>query len=194
MELHHDERILYSSSPSWKSQFGAHLLVVIGAILVGVVVVLAIDPDWIGIVAGIAVALVAAGVLWLKRSRTTYVVTTHRLRVREGFLAKEVQETRLDRIQNVTVNQSVPERILRIGTVDYDTAGNDADARFRMTGVQSPDALVRLVDRAQRESLDAERGKAAIAEAEADAAVRSRREAGGDRLDDPASYREDDPR
>jgi uncharacterized membrane protein YdbT with pleckstrin-like domain len=173
MSAHDDEDVLYSSTPSWRSQFGAHLLVVLAAIAVGVVVGLVLDPLWIAIAAGVAVAVAGIAWFWIQRSRTTYVVTTHRLRVREGFLAKEVQETRLDRIQNVTVNQSVAQRVLRIGTVDYDTAGDDG-SRFRMVGVAGPDALVALIDRAQRAALEADRERDARAEAEADAAVRAR--------------------
>ncbi|MFA4929571.1 MAG: PH domain-containing protein [Patulibacter sp.] len=174
MELHPDEQILYSKSPSWRNQFGAHGLVLVVAILIGAVVLLAVDPDWIGIVTGIVIALLGTGYLWIERSRTKYVITTHRLHVREGFLSKHVQETRLRRIQNVTINQSVPQRILRVGTVDYDTAGDDDGGRFRMEGVPNPDALIRLVDTAQRRVFDSEREQAARAEAEADAAVRSR--------------------
>lgn len=178
MSRHDDEDVLYSATPSWRSQFGAHLLVVLAAIAVGIVVGLVVDPLWIAIAVGLAVAIVGVGWFWIQRSRTTYVVTTHRLRVREGFLSKEVQETRLDRIQNVTVNQSVLQRLLGVGTVDYDTAGDDG-SRFRMIGVSSPDALVKLVDRAQRTALEADRERDARAEAEADAAVRARGDAAG---------------
>jgi uncharacterized membrane protein YdbT with pleckstrin-like domain len=176
MELHHDEQILYRKSPSWRNQIGSHVLVLLGAILVGAVVLLAVDPDWIGIVVGIVIALIGTAWLWIERSKTKYIVTTHRLHVREGFLSKHVQETRLRRIQNVSISQSVPQRIMRVGTVDYDTAGGGSDdgSSFRMLGVEHPDALVRLVDKAQRAIFDSEREQAARAEAEADAAVRAR--------------------
>jgi uncharacterized membrane protein YdbT with pleckstrin-like domain len=190
MDLHADERILYAQSPSWRSQFTLHLGALVAAILVGAIVFLAVDPDWIGILVGIAVAVVAVVLLWLERSRTKYVITTHRIHVREGLISKELQETRLDRIQNVTVNQSVAQRLLMIGTVDYDTAGDDG-SRFRMEGVPRPQGLVRLVDTAQRDALESERRKAAIAEAEADASVRSRYERGG--YDDPVD-RDERPR
>lgn len=172
MDLNDDETQIFSTSPSWRSQFGKHVVVVVVAILVGVVVGLVAEIG-IGIAAGVVLALVAIGVLWAERSRTTYMVTSQRIQVREGFLSKEVQQTRLDRIQNVTLDQSVADRLLRIGTVDYDTAGDDG-SRFRMTGVANPDALVRLVDRTQRSAFDSERDRTARAEAEADARVRGR--------------------
>ncbi|MGE4427339.1 MAG: PH domain-containing protein [Solirubrobacteraceae bacterium] len=187
MDLHGDEKILYAGNPSWRSQIKGHLLTILAAILVGAIVVLAVDPVGIGIGIAIAVLLVGMVLLWIERSRTRYVISTHRLHVREGFLAKEVQETRLDRITNVTTSQSVPERLLRIGTVDYDTAGDDG-SRFQMTGVPHPDRLVRVVDQAQREALRTDRERAARAEAEADADVRRRYDDRGDdrRYDDRA--------
>ncbi|WP_320669920.1 PH domain-containing protein [Patulibacter defluvii] len=179
MDLHADERVLYAESPSWRSQFTLHLGAVVAGILVGAIVFLAVDPDWIGILVGIGVVIAVVVFLWLERSRTKYVITTHRIHVREGLISKELQETRLDRIQNVTVNQTVAQRLLMIGTVDYDTAGDDG-SRFRMEGVPRPQGLVRLVDNAQRAALEDERRKAAVAEAEADASVRSRYEQRGD--------------
>lgn len=170
MDLNDDEHRIFSTSPSWRSQFGKHMVIVVGAILLGTILVLAVGPE-IGIAAGVVLALLAVGVLWAERSRTTYLVTSQRIQVRQGFLSKEVQQTRLDRIQNVTLDQSVADRMLRIGTVDYDTAGDDG-SRFRMTGVANPDALVRLVDRAQRDAFDSERDRTARAEAEAEARVR----------------------
>ncbi|MEV4419106.1 PH domain-containing protein [Patulibacter sp. NPDC049589] len=172
MDLHDDENVIFSASPSWRSQFGKHVLLVVVAIVVGALVGVIAEAG-IGIAVGVVIAILAVGFLWAERSRTTYIVTNQRIQVREGFLSKEVQQTRLDRIQNVTLDQSVPQRLLRIGVVDYDTAGDDG-SRFRMIGVSNPDALVRLVDRAQREELDAERQRTARAEAEADAAVQGR--------------------
>lgn len=181
MDLNDDEHLIFSTNPSWRSQFGKHVLILVGAILLGAILALAVSTG-IGIAAGVVVALVAIGFLWVQRSRTSYLVTNERIQVREGFVSKEVQQTRLSRIQNVTLDQSVAERMLRIGTVDYDTAGDDG-SRFRMTGVANPDALVRLVDRAQRDEFETERRRNARAEAEADAQVRGRtssREGDGD--------------
>ena len=42
------------------------------------------------------------------------------------------------------------ERILQVGTVDFDTAGT-TDSEFAFRGVAQPDKVVAAVDRAQRE-------------------------------------------
>jgi uncharacterized membrane protein YdbT with pleckstrin-like domain len=54
-------------------------------------------------------------------------------------------------VQNVNTNQTVVSRILRVGTVDFDTAGTD-DSDFTFTGVGNPHEVVEAVDRAQREA------------------------------------------
>ena len=67
----------------------------------------------------------------IKRISTTYTITNQRLHIQRGIIARHVQETRLDRVQNVNTNQGV-ERILQVGTVDFDTAGSgDSDFAFR---------------------------------------------------------------
>ena len=67
------------------------------------------------------------------------------------MLSKREQQTRIDRVQNVNTEQSLRERMLRVGTVDFDTAGTD-DSEFRFVGIASPDEVVSAVDRAQRDA------------------------------------------
>ena len=93
--------------------------------------------------------MVLAGLV--KRMATRYVITTERLHIRRGILSKATQETRIQRVQNVNTDQSFFERILRVGTVDFDTAGTD-DSEFRFVGVGNPARWCAAVDRAQRQS------------------------------------------
>jgi uncharacterized membrane protein YdbT with pleckstrin-like domain len=107
----------------------------------------------------------------IKRIATRYVITSERLHIRTGILSKSTQETRVQRVQNVNTQQSVVSRLLRVGTVDFDTAGTD-DSSFSFVGVANPGEVVAAVDKAQR------------------AAARS----GHDELGDaPARYRDDPP-
>jgi uncharacterized membrane protein YdbT with pleckstrin-like domain len=91
--------------------------------------------------------VVLAGLI--KRQATRYVITSERLHIRHGILAKKTQETRVQRVQNVNTEQSFFQRIMQVGTVDFDTAGSD-DSEFRFVGVANPEDVVRAVDRAQR--------------------------------------------
>jgi uncharacterized membrane protein YdbT with pleckstrin-like domain len=80
------------------------------------------------------------------------MVSNQRLYIRRGILSKRVQQTRIDRVQNVNTDQSLMERILRVGTVDFDTAGTD-DSDFTFVGLSNPSRVVAAVDRAQREAV-----------------------------------------
>ena len=62
-----------------------------------------------------------------------------------------VNETRLDRVQNVNTDQSMLERALRNGTVDFDTAGTE-NSDFAFVGVADPQRVAQAVDRAIKQS------------------------------------------
>jgi uncharacterized membrane protein YdbT with pleckstrin-like domain len=109
-------------------------------------------PSWRSVLGFYVVGVVLVGLI--KRMATRYVITTERLHISRGVLSKETQETRVQRVQNVNTKQSLFERLLQVGTVDFDTAGSD-DSEFRFVGVSDPRDVVRAVDRAQRRA-DAE--------------------------------------
>src|SRR5688572_26141089 len=148
MDLHPGEEIVFEGHPSWRALLlfylsGAAIAVV--ALIIGILI-----SGWaLGILLGVVVfgVLLVAG--FVKRMATRYVLTTERLHIRRGLLAKRTQETRVQRVQNVNTNQTLFQRIMRVGTVDFDTAGTD-DSEFRFVGVANPAEVVRAVDRAQR--------------------------------------------
>src|SRR3954447_3126410 len=150
MDLHPSEHILYQGRPSWRSILLFYALglvaVAVGGAIAGLIWN---DPGWgslIGVL--ILIAVLIAG--WIQRVGTRYVVTNERLHIRRGIISRRSQETRLERIQNVNTDQSVFERLLRIGTVDFDTAGG-SDYDFAFRGVADPSRVGQAVDRAIRE-------------------------------------------
>lgn len=148
MDLHPGEEILFEGHPSWRSILGFY-----AAGLVIVVVASAIALVASSTLVGVIVAFVVLDLLilvgLLKRIGTRYVITNQRLHIKRGILSRRVQQTRLERVQNVNTDQSLFERILRVGTVDFDTAGTD-DSDFTFQGVANPADVVSAVDRAQR--------------------------------------------
>jgi uncharacterized membrane protein YdbT with pleckstrin-like domain len=150
MDLHPGEAIVFEGHPSWRGLLSFYVTGVGGAVVVAVV---------LAIVAGAAPAIIVgallvAGVLvvgFVRRMATRYLVTTQRLYIRRGVLARRAQQTRIDRVQNVNTEQTVVDRIVRVGTIDFDTAGTD-DSEFRFVRIAGPDLVVAAVDRAQREA------------------------------------------
>jgi uncharacterized membrane protein YdbT with pleckstrin-like domain len=148
MDLHPGEEVVFEGHPSWRAVLRFY---VIGVILVGVAAAVGALVSGTGVAilgGGVVLALVVLAGL-IKRSSTLYVITTERLHIRRGLLSKKTQETRIERVQNVNTQQSLFERLLQVGTVDFDTAGTD-DSEFRFVGVANPAEVVRAVDRAQR--------------------------------------------
>jgi len=150
LELHSGEHVIFDGHPSWRGTLSFYVKGVL----------LAVIPPLIALVAGVsaagAVAIFAAavalvvlvGLLW--RLTTTYTITNQRLTIRRGLLSRHLQQTRVERVQNVNVDQSLVDRLVRVGQVDFDTAGSD-DADFAFRGVANPAAVVRAVDEAHRE-------------------------------------------
>ena len=117
--------------------------------MIALVTAISDEVKW-GLVAAVVVVGGALLILvgFIRRVATVYTITNQRLRIKRGIFAKRVQQTRIDRVQNVNTDQSVLERLLRVGTVDFDTAGTD-DSDFTFAGVSSPSRVVEAVDRAQ---------------------------------------------
>lgn len=149
MDLHPSEHVLFSGHPSWRSALSFHFKGIAIAAVVGVIVAIASDTVS-GVAVGVVLLLLAVLVGVVKRWATHYLVTNERLHIRRGILSKSTQETRLARVQNVNTRQSVLERLMRIGTVDFDTAGTD-DSDFTFYGIANPSVVVQQVDRALRE-------------------------------------------
>lgn len=150
MDLHPGEHVVFEGHPSWRALLSFYIGGVVVAVVVAVIVAL-IASAWIGVLVGAALVGLLLVFGFVKRMSTTYLVSTQRLYIRRGLLAKRMQQTRIDRVQNVNTQQSLRERMLRVGTVDFDTAGSD-DSEFRFVGIANPTAVVAAVDRAQREA------------------------------------------
>jgi uncharacterized membrane protein YdbT with pleckstrin-like domain len=151
MEMRAGERELYEGRPSWRALMSFYAIGIGVAGLVLVVVGLLAD-SWgtaVGIAAVIAGLTLIVG--YLRRIGTKYLITTQRLRISRGLVRKNVQETRLERVQNVNYQQGVLDRVLGVGSVDFDTAGTD-DSEFRFEWVNHPEEVVRAVDRAVEEA------------------------------------------
>jgi uncharacterized membrane protein YdbT with pleckstrin-like domain len=150
MDLHPGEDVVYEGHPSWRALLAFYLSGLVGAVLIAAIVGLAASVG-AGIAVGVVLIALVIVVGFVRRMATTYMVSNQRLYIRRGILAKRIQQTRIDRVQNVNTDQSVIERVLRVGTVDFDTAGTD-DSDFTFVGLSNPSRVVAAVDRAQREA------------------------------------------
>jgi uncharacterized membrane protein YdbT with pleckstrin-like domain len=142
------ERVIFQGHPSWRAILGFYLKGVVLAALAGLVAGLLGAAG--GTVFLIVLAVIAVTVLagFVKRVATVYTITDRRLNLKRGIVSREVQETRLERVQNVNYRQSVYQRIMQIGDVDFDTAATDDTNDFIFAGVANPAGVVHRVDQA----------------------------------------------
>jgi uncharacterized membrane protein YdbT with pleckstrin-like domain len=147
------EQVMFEGHPSWRSILDFYvkglLLTVLAAFVAAGVTTIFDKGSRTSAVLIVAIVGVALTVLagFIKRITTDYTITNKRLRIQRGIISREIQETRLERVQNVNYNQSIFQRVLQIGDVDFDTAGGD-DYNFIFTGVAQPEDVVRRVDEA----------------------------------------------
>ncbi len=146
MDLQQGEEVIYQGHPSWRAILGFYLAGIAIAVGIGIIVKLAEDTA-LGVV--VAAAIIGVTILagLVKRIATTYTITDRRLNIKRGIVSRKVQETRLQRVQNVNFQQSVFQRVMQIGNVDFDTAAGD-DYNFVFAGVAQPEEVVEQVDRA----------------------------------------------
>lgn len=135
------------------------------------------------------VALAWLGLRYLRWSTTMFVITTDRLVLRSGVLAKHGKEIPLERVNDITVSQSLFERVIRAGDVVLESGGergqqvvSNIPRPFEVQNViyaEIERAQARSADRAagrrelsvpeQIEKLDELRRRGALTQAEFDA-------------------------
>ena len=147
------EETFYDGHPSWRSivsfYFRGLLIALVVGVIVGIVTRVAGNSVNVAlvVVAVLVVMVVDVVIGLIMRIATRYKITSQRLTIHLGILRRDMHETRIERVQNVNVQQTVMDRLLRVGTVTFDTAG-EAGYDFAFRGVSNPDHIVRVVDKA----------------------------------------------
>jgi uncharacterized membrane protein YdbT with pleckstrin-like domain len=141
------EQVIFEGHPSWRAILGFYIKgLIITAVIAALVALVTGDSALVVIVAlaGIGITILVG---FVKRVATTYTITNRRLHIKRGIVSRTIQETRLERVQNVNYNQSILQRVLQVGDVDFDTAAGD-DYNFIFFGVAEPEDVVHMVDQA----------------------------------------------
>jgi uncharacterized membrane protein YdbT with pleckstrin-like domain len=148
MDYAQNEQVIYEGRPSWRSILSFYISGILGVAAIAAIGYF-VSGTGVGIIAG-AVALVLLIIVgYVKRLSTRYSITDRRLRIQRGILSRHVEETRVERLQNYSTRQSFVDRILQVGTLDFDTASGQQGDLFQFRGIANPDEVARLVDRAQ---------------------------------------------
>ena len=140
------ERVLLRINPSFKPILGRYILAGAATIVATGLGALAASasskPDdalVVSLVLGLLVALPAffwALVFHIKRNRTHYILTNQNLTIEVGILSKDRTHIPLSKVQDVTVRQSLADRLLGVGSVVVESAG--ASGRIPEISVDHP--------------------------------------------------------
>jgi uncharacterized membrane protein YdbT with pleckstrin-like domain len=138
--LNDEEDIALDLHPHWWF-FAPQLTALLGAIVLGVVVLALTDQEILMGGVGILVffCLIWFGVRYAVWSTTNFVVTTDRLIYRHGVVSKHGIEIPLERVNTVFFSQSLFERILRSGDLVIESAGEMGRQSF--SNVRKPSAV-----------------------------------------------------
>jgi uncharacterized membrane protein YdbT with pleckstrin-like domain len=154
-----DEEVVRHLHPHWLTVFRpvVTFLLLVGAASFGSALVPAGPHQGAGRLGVVGTALVLGLFLVavpLLRWRTThYVITTHRLLVRVGVLARSGRDVGLSRITDVSFHQTLWDRIVNSGTIEIETAGEGGPTV--LTAIPDSDAVQQLLNQLVEE--DAER-------------------------------------
>jgi uncharacterized membrane protein YdbT with pleckstrin-like domain len=156
--LTEDEHLVLRLHPHWKTLIGP-LSVAVLVVAVALIAEVLIPPGSAATVIRLVVAAVAilAVMLWLivpvlRWRTTTYELTTRRLRVRSGIVTRHGRDIPLARINDVSFEKGLLDRLLGSGRLVVESAGEHGQILLddipRVEFTQA--TLFRLVEEEQR--------------------------------------------
>ena len=119
-----EEREIWTGRPSWR---GRMAIIVPGVLLTVLALVICL---WAGLSATVTVVVVGivalVTVVWafLETIRWRYTITNRRVFVRHGLISIHEQTARLERVQDITLHQTLFDRMFGVGRLQIDTAGS----------------------------------------------------------------------
>ncbi len=142
--LNADEEIVIDRNPHWSFMLNPITMIVM-SVLVFIALTIFIPAIWWAGLIVIGLALIGSLGRFLRWKTTEFVVTTDRIIVRVGIIAKRGIEIPLDRIMNIAYTQSVFERILGTGDLVIESAGENG--RQAIPDVSDPSNVQNIIYR-----------------------------------------------
>lgn len=146
------ETVTLDLHPHWW-YWGASALTLAATLMLSLVVQAQLSGIPETLLSYVLLAAIIVSAAWLVvnlvKWRTTYfVVTSHRLIYRQGVVARDGVEIPLERVNNVNFNQSIFERILRVGDLLIESGGTDGQQLF--SDIAQPEVVQNIIHAAIR--------------------------------------------
>lgn len=139
------EETIWKGHPSWRGFLLRYLrsfLVIVFVLFL--VLVVRVKSDWVGNGFVAACLLLLGGgysaFAWITVKVISYEITTRRIEWVYGILNRRREQAPIARITDIVVEQTIPERLLGIGRINFDTASEANPSRdlFSWWGIRSP--------------------------------------------------------
>ncbi len=144
-----EEHEIWSGRPSWRGRMAILVPGVLLTILVLVVCLWAGAPALVTLVVVVLVALVTVVWAFIETLRWKYAITNRRVFVRRGLVSIHEQTARLERVQDITLHQTLFDRMFGVGRLLIDTAGSSGGA-LEFKALLEPTRVREVLDAAVR--------------------------------------------
>jgi uncharacterized membrane protein YdbT with pleckstrin-like domain len=144
-----EEQVIWAGRPSWR---GRMAILVPGVLLTILALVVCLWADFSASVTVVIVGIVAlVTVVWafLETIRWKYTITNRRVFVRHGLVSIHEQTARLERVQDITLHQTLFDRMFGVGKLVVDTAGSSGGA-LEFKALVEPTRVREVLDAAVR--------------------------------------------
>jgi hypothetical protein len=99
--------------------------------------------------AGLGAVALVTFVWWLRSVFVTLTVTNNRTILQRGLISRTMSEVQHDDVKNIQLDQSVMERIFRVGDIGISSSGQD-DLEIVARDMPNPTRIVELIRANQR--------------------------------------------
>lgn len=142
-----------------ESDLHPHWQVVVPATIVGIILTAAavyisyVTPDdttgntiqWIAVGVAVLLGIFLVIIPFLRWRTTRYVITTHRVMLRQGVMNKSGKDITLSKITDVSYERRMLDRMVGSGTLSIESAGDSPNELFR--AIPHSDRVQQLINR-----------------------------------------------
>ncbi|WP_214106706.1 PH domain-containing protein [Acrocarpospora catenulata] len=131
------ERVVHSFHPHWKRLVVPFLalVLVIAVSSAAIYFMPEFEYDWLARITVAVVSVVALTLLsfipYLRWKTTSYTLTTHRFNISTGVLSKSEDDIPLAKVNSVSSDQTLLERLLGCGTLKVESASERGEINYR---------------------------------------------------------------
>ncbi|MGH9753745.1 MAG: PH domain-containing protein [Blastocatellia bacterium] len=136
------EQVIFSITPTFYEVLPSYLLAVALSLAVTAAVAYAGENLLYSLIAA-AIFFIMPIARHIKLKHTVYTLTTSKIEIRTGILSKSAQSIPLRHIQDVTVSETLKERLIGIGDVLIDSSA--LDRKMAMNNIDSPRKYADLI-------------------------------------------------